>query len=150
MATAAKWLGYNLSQTGICPGENKISGLLNLQRANTLKQLRGLLGSAHQLNKFLPNVANLCAPFRDLLKKDQRFQWTAQHDTAFAALKQAVRHVSETAHFDPYASTRITCDASHTGLGAVLEQHCATGWLPICFVSRFLNDSESRYNTNEL
>ena len=150
MATNAQWLGYNLSQTGIRPGENKIDGLLNLQRPNTLEKLRGLLGSAHQLNRFFPNVANLCNPFRDLLKKDQRFQWAAQHDTAFAALKQAVLQVSDTAHFDPYASTRITCDASPTGLGAVLEQHCATGWLPICFASRFLKDSESRYSTNEL
>ena len=99
-ATDTKWLGYHLSQTGIRPTESKLAGLLHFQRPNTLKQLRGLLGSDHQLNKFIPKLAALYPPFRNLLKKDNRFQWTDSHDVAFACLKQAVRRVSENAHFD--------------------------------------------------
>ena len=142
----AKWLGYHVSQTGIRPAESKLAGLLHLQGPNTLKQLRGLLGSAHQLNKFIPNLAALCAPFRNLLKKDHRFPWTDSHDLAFARLKDAVRRVSENAHFDLHAPIR----ASHAGHGTVLQQRCSAGWLPKFFASRFLNESETRYSTNEL
>ena len=42
----------------------------------------------------------------------------------------------------------IVCDASHNGLGALLEQLSTEGWRPILFASRYLNDAEKRYSTN--
>ena len=47
-------------------------------------------------------------------------------------------------------NTRLKCDASHTGLGAVLEQQYPEGWFPIAYASRFLNEVEIKYSTNEL
>ena len=46
--------------------------------------------------------------------------------------------------------TRIRCDASHNGLGASLEQLHGSDWKPVAFASRFLNDNELKYSTNEL
>ena len=42
------------------------------------------------------------------------------------------------------------CDASKSGLGAVLEQKQQQVWTPIAFASHFLNAAEMRYSTNEL
>ena len=44
----------------------------------------------------------------------------------------------------------MRCDASKKGLGACLEQKFGHIWKPIAFASRFLNNLESRYSTNEL
>ena len=45
----------------------------------------------------------------------------------------------------------MKCDASHSGLGAALEQEVEKDvWVPIVFASRFLNDQEKKYSTNEL
>ena len=42
-------------------------------------------------------------------------------------------------------------DASHSGLGAALEQEVEKDvWVPIATASRFLNDQEKKYSTNEL
>ena len=56
----------------------------------------------------------------------------------------------ELRHFDIHHETRIICDASHDGLGAVLEQYSASGWHPISFASRYLNPAEKKYSANEL
>ena len=42
------------------------------------------------------------------------------------------------------------CDASHNGLGAVLEQLGPEGWRPISFASRYLNEAGKKDSTNEL
>ena len=52
--------------------------------------------------------------------------------------------------FDVHRDIRIVCDASHNGLGAVLEQLGPEEWRPISFASRFLSEAENKYSTNEL
>ena len=56
----------------------------------------------------------------------------------------------ELRHFDIHRDTRIVCDASRNGLSAVLEQLISDEWRPIPFASRYLNDAEKKYSTNEL
>ncbi len=56
----------------------------------------------------------------------------------------------ENTHFQNNAKTRITCDGSREGLGAVLEQNFNGDWRPIAYSSRFFNECEQRYSTNEL
>ena len=54
-------------------------------------------------------------------------------------------------HYDQSRNSRVKCDASHSGLGAALEQEIEKDvWVPIAFASRFLNDQEKKYITNEL
>ncbi len=70
--------------------------------------------------------------------------------SALIRLKNAVIQVTQNKFFDAQADTRITCDASKEGLGAVLEQRQHCSWVPIAFASRFLNAAESHYSVNEL
>ena len=65
-------------------------------------------------------------------------------------LKMGVANIVELKHFDIHKDIRVVCDASHNGLGAVLEQLGTEGWRPISFASRFLNAAEKKYSTNEL
>ena len=59
-------------------------------------------------------------------------------------------NIVELRHFDIHRDTRIVCDASHNGLGAVLEQLNSDSWRPISFASRYSNEAEKKYSTNEL
>ena len=63
------WLVYKITQTGKTPTLKKTDSILNLKPPNTLKQLRSLMGSIHQLIKFITNLANLLDPIRSLLTK---------------------------------------------------------------------------------
>ena len=152
--TTITWLGYKITQSGTSPTIKKTDSILNLKPPNTLKQLRSLMGSVHQLIKFIPNLANLLNPIRPLLKKDNitnnKIRWEDYHTTALNKIKAEISNITEKKHFDKQRNTRLKCDASHTGLGAVLEQQYPEGWFPIAYASRFLNEAEIKYSTNEL
>ena len=144
------WLGYNITQSGTSPLETKTSAILSLQPPNTLEKLRSFLGSVHYISKFIPNLAQLCNPFRPLRRKSTKHIWTDEHTRHFSAIKTQIANHTENIHYNPQLETRIKCDASRSGLRAALEQLTVDGWKSILFASRLLNSNEERYSNNEL
>ena len=95
------------------------------------------------LGKFILNLATVTEPIRMLLRKDTEFEWSDEQDQAFQEIKAiltkdggpVLRFIYER------KPVRIRCDASATGLGAVLLQ----GGFPVAYASRSLTVAESRY-----
>ena len=76
--------------------------------------------------------------------------WGEDQQSAFVNILQLIGNITKF-HYDQNRNTRVKCDASHSGLGAVLEQEVEGDvWFPIAFASCFLNDQEKKYSTNEL
>ena len=107
------------------------------------------MGSIHSIHKYLPEIAELSAPLRPLISKKNDYKWTEECENAFQNVKLGVASIVDLKHFDIYKYIRNVCDASHNGLGAVLEQMGTEGWRPISFASQFLNAAEKKYSTNE-
>ena len=146
-----EWLGFKLTRTGISPINAKAQGIGHRLRPTNLKQLRSFLGAVNQFNKFKPNLASISFPLRSILKKDADWIWNAEHENAFVKINDEIEEVVELSHFKRNQETRIICNASKQGLGAVLQQSQTNGeWRPICFASRSLSDFESKYSINEL
>ena len=105
------WLGYKITQTGISPTVIKTDSILNLKPPNTIKQLLSLMGSIHQLIKFIPNLASLLDPIRPLLKKENitnnKVQWLDSHTTALNKIKAEISKITEKKHFDKKRNTRL-------------------------------------------
>ena len=81
----------------------------------------------------------------------KKFEWKEEHSEIFESIKAAVANITKIHYYDPKLLTRVKCDASHSGLGASLEQQNGEGeWIPIAFASRYLNTQEKKYSTNEL
>ena len=108
------------------------------------------MDSIHSLHKYLPALAESSASLRPLLSKKIEYIWTNDCQISFDNLKKQVANIVELRHFDIHRDTRIVCDASHNGLSAVLEQLNSDRRRPISFPSRYLNDAEKKYSTNEL
>ena len=89
------------------------------------------MGVMHSLHKCLPKLAEVSAPLRPLLSQNNEFVWTPNCENAFQQLKYLVKNIVELRHFDIHRETRIIGDASHDGIGAVLEQYIPSGWHPI-------------------
>ena len=108
------------------------------------------MGSINQFNKFIPNLASLSAPFRELMQKNKPINWSTVHAEAFEKIKKEICNTVTNQHFDVNLNTRVKCDASHLGLGAYVEQDHRRTWKTVAFASRFLYIAELKYSTNEL
>ena len=100
----------------------------------------------NQLGKFIPNLAILNEPLRQLLRKDTIWKWDLQQQEAFTAMKNALLSPKTLAHYDSSHPTVIAADACNTGVGAVMMQIQRDGrHRPVCFASRSLTETEQRY-----
>ena len=115
-------LGFTFSKNGVKPIESKTAAIAEIKAPKTVKQLRSFLGSVHQLSNFIPNLAKICHPLRPLLKKNENFIWTENHQTHFEHIKYTMANATENNHFNPTLETQVKYDASRQGLGAALEQ----------------------------
>ena len=81
----------------------------------------------------------------------KKFKWGPEYTDVIEEIKQAVANIAKLNYYDPIRDTRVKWDASHSGLGASLEQQTEKNeWIPISFASRYLNNQEKKYSTNEL
>ena len=144
-----EWLGHRITETGVIPLKRKTSPIDSLAAPKTVTQLKSFMGSIHSLHKYLPAIAEMSAPLRQLFSKKSDYNWTAEFENAFQNIKLGVANIVELKHFDIHKDIRVVCDASHKGPGAVLEQLGTERWRPISFASQFLNAAEKKYSTNE-
>ena len=145
-----EWVGYKLSQQGVTPINSKVQRISERLKPTNLKQLRSFLGAVNQFNKFIPNLAQLCFPFRNLLKKVNGWKWNEEQEKAFKQVNEEIKKATMLNHFKRQCPLRTICDASKSGLGAVLQQEENNECKPISFATRFLTNLESKYSINEL
>ena len=145
-----EWLGFKMRKDGISPVNTKVQAITEKLRPENLKELRSFLGAVNQFNKFIPDVASICFPFRSILEKVATWKWTPEHETAFIRVNNEVKKAAELTHFKRNKPLRIICDASKQGLGAVLQQCEENERKPISYASRFLTELETKYSINEL
>ena len=84
-----------------------------------------------------------------MTKKNIKWTWTNQEETAFQTLKTLLTKHTKMAYFNPKARTEIVVDASPFGLGAILTQQIGAENHIIAYASRALTDVESRYSQIE-
>ena len=85
-------------------------------------ELQRFLGLINYVGKFLPDLSNRTQSVRTLLKKDTVWTFDANHKKELDELKQLITKDPILKVFVEQLPTKISCDASSTGLGAVLEQ----------------------------
>ena len=75
-------LGFILTRTGVSPVNEKIQETSGKLRQGKLKELICFLGAVNQLEIFIRDMANICSPFRSILKRDTDWKWTEDHEEA--------------------------------------------------------------------
>jgi hypothetical protein len=84
------YLGYVISSSGVSTCPKKIAAVLKWLVPSSFKELRSFLGLAGYYRKFVKHFGIISRPLTDLLKKNELFIWTSDHDKAFQTLKEAL------------------------------------------------------------
>ena len=146
-----EWLGFDISEKGVQPHNEKIQAISGKMRLKNLKDLRSYPRAVNQLMKLIPGLAQMTEPFRDLLKTDGSSEWKEKHDIAFDQVQKSLQNIIKLSHFNRENKLRIICDASHQGLGALLlQKRGEKEWELISCASIYSSNYEIKYSTNEL
>ena len=135
------YMGHILTQDGLKADPAKVKAIVEMPAPEDKEGVRRILGMVQYLAKFIPNLSQVDAPLRALLKADVPFQWNHEQEKSFHELKQLCSTPPVLVYYDVNKDIEIECDASKDGLGAVLLQ----GGRVIAYASRALTETEKRY-----
>ena len=139
--SSVKYVGHQISGEGLSPDPDKLSALREMPALMDKAGVKRLVGFITYLSKFVPRLSEELKPITDLLCTEIEFQWQPAQQQAFQRLKDLCCESPTLALYDVSKPLEIHCDASSTGLGAVLVQ-CDR---PIYFSSRRLTNTEQQY-----
>ena len=101
--------------------KKRVEAITSFKRPINITQLRSFLGMAQHLSRFCPKLANEADPLRELLSTKVSWLWTAEHEKAFASVKNILSKPPILATYSVQRETKIRVDGSLlNGIGVVL------------------------------
>ena len=141
-----QFCGDEINREGLHKTQEKIEAVVSAPRPENVSQLRSFLGLVNYYNRFLPNAFTVLHPLHQLLEQTSEWQWTEQCEQAFTEAKRMITSELVLTHYDPVLPVRLACDASPTGISAVLSHVMPDGSKrPVAFASRSLTKTERKY-----
>ncbi|KAJ9515258.1 hypothetical protein QJQ45_002388 [Haematococcus lacustris] len=140
-----KFLGHLVGVNGIRPDPAKIQSIKDWPPLNDVAAIRSFVGLATYFRMFIQGFAKLVEPLTNLTKKDVTWCWDDKCEEAFQGVKHALSNAPVLSLPDFNKEFQVLCDASVTGIGAVLMQDKH----PIAYESRRLLPAEVNYTTGE-
>ncbi|XP_030039191.2 uncharacterized protein K02A2.6 [Manduca sexta] len=135
------YIGHIFNKEGIAPDKSKVEAIIDMPRPENVKDLQRYLGMINYLGSYIPNLAQETSVLRDLLKKQNIWQWTDNHESQFKKLKQLICQSPVLVHYDVKKPIRMSVDASKNAVGAVIFH----GKNPIAYSSKSLTSSQENY-----
>ncbi|KAF1313538.1 reverse transcriptase, partial [Globisporangium splendens] len=143
-------LGCFVGKNGVRVDPEKVKSIDDWPIPQNVKQLRQWLGLANYLHKYTRNYAALVQPLTSLLKKDNEWEWSEEHQAAFAKVKKSLREAPVLALADHEKPFHVVCDASDYAIGCALMQHDDEGKeRVVSYQSRQLRPAERNYPVHD-
>jgi hypothetical protein len=141
------FLGFIVGPQGVRMDPEKVEAITSWPVPRSIHDIRVFLGLANFYRRFILNFSKAAAPITALLRKNRRFQWTPEAQSAFESLRTAFTTAPILRHFDPALPAVLETDASDYAIGAIISQRDPdSGRLhPITFHSRKFNSAELNY-----
>ena len=140
-------LGHILSSSAMMPDPAKVRCISNWPVPTTGAAMRAFLGTANYLRDYIPHLATLTAPMRALVnrRKISAEEWEGCVD-GFNTIREVLAADLPISAYRADLMLHVACDASLSGVGAMLYQETQDGErLYIAFASKSLDKHQRRY-----
>lgn len=97
------------------------------------------------LRSYIPNLADISKPLRDLIKRNIVFNWLSIHTNTLEKIMQLIINSPILKTFDEKLEITIQSDSNKDGIGCCIMQ----SGKPISFASRSLTQAETNYSQIE-
>ncbi|XP_052563134.1 uncharacterized protein K02A2.6-like isoform X1 [Culex pipiens pallens] len=139
------YLGHIIGEKGLMTSPDKISTIQKAKVPTNVHELKSYLGLINYYNRFVPNLSSKLYHLYNLLRKNVKFVWSHDCDTAFQESKQSLIKANILEFYDPHKEIVVVSDASGYGLGGVIAHVIDKVEKPISFTSFSLDDAQKKY-----
>jgi len=140
------FLGVVIGPSRIEMEKEKVDGVLSWPEPRNVKDIRKFLGLTNYYQRFIKNFAQVARPMNVLMRKDVKWRWKGEEQTAFDKLKKAFTTRPVLAAPDLDKEFRVEADASNYATGGVLSMKCSDDlWRLVAFISKSLSDTGRNY-----
>ena len=144
------FLGHVITGEGIGTQTRITTKIAQFKPPTCQKTLKSFLGLCNYYRGFLPGYATLTAPLNHLLRKGVDFAWTADCQTNFEKIREALTSPELLIHPQiPHGHFYVLTDSSQYGCGAAICHKINDIYRPILYYSYTMNSAEKNYSTTE-
>ena len=136
-------LGCIVGKLDVRPDPEKIKVIMNWPVPNDVKGHRKFLVIAAYLHKYSHNYAEMTVHLSRLLKKNEKWEWSADCQLYFEGIKQSLIRSPVLAIAGQDRQFHIVCEASNFAIGCALMQFDTYGIeRVVCYQSRQLQPAD--------
>ena len=96
--------------------------MLQWERSKNVAEIRSFLRLAGYYRRFVKDFSSIAAPMTQLTRKEVRFEWNAEYESAFQELKVRLTSALVLTIPDSEKLYEVYTHTSESGLGCVLMQ----------------------------
>jgi len=121
------FLGVVIGPKGMKMEKEKMKGVLDWSTPKGVKDVQKFLRLVNYYHQFIKNFAVIARPLHDMVKKDQKWEWTEKQERAFRELKEKFMKEPVLTTPDLDKRMRMEVDTSDYATRRVLSMECEDG-----------------------
>ncbi|KAH0944992.1 hypothetical protein HN011_001173, partial [Eciton burchellii] len=143
------YLGCIISERGVQPDPQNLRAVKEFSRPQNGEIIKQFLCIAGYYRMFIPNFSETAKSLTNLLKKDEKFIWTAVLEEAFTQLRNLLCSGTLLQYPNFTKPFIVITDASSYAIGGIHSQGTIGKDLPVAYTSRLLSKAEQNYSIIE-
>ena len=121
MQSEVTYCGYVISKEGVRPMSSNVEAVSKAPAPTNVTELHSFLGMVNYYHAYLRQIATVTEPLNHLLRKEVKWLWNGECESAFVKIKEMLCKAPLLTHFDAAKPIVVHTDASPYGLSHIMS-----------------------------